>query len=83
MFEDFFQRANILKLPSRERARYNASITYYRDMHNIEAQNLAKGREEGELKKALEIARNLLDILDDATIAQKTGLDEVTVRGLR
>ena len=83
MFEDFFQRANILKLLSRERARYNASITYYRNMHNIEAQNLAKGREEGELKKALEIARNLLDILDDATIAQKTGLDEVTVRGLR
>jgi predicted transposase/invertase (TIGR01784 family) len=33
-----------------------------------------EGREEGENRKALEIARQLLDVLDVETIAQKTGL---------
>jgi hypothetical protein len=33
-----------------------------------------KGREEGELNAKLAIAANLLEILDDATIAGKTGL---------
>ena len=37
----------------------------------------------GELKKAHEIARNLLDVLDDATIALKTGLTADDVRQLR
>jgi predicted transposase/invertase (TIGR01784 family) len=43
----------------------------------------AKGRTEGAREKALEIARNLLDVLDDATIADKTGLTESEVAGLR
>jgi predicted transposase/invertase (TIGR01784 family) len=33
-----------------------------------------EGRQEGERLKALEIARQLLDVLDIETIAQKTGL---------
>jgi predicted transposase/invertase (TIGR01784 family) len=52
-----------------------------------EKQGREKGREEGrELgaqAKALEVARNLLDILDDATIATKTGLSGEQVRQLR
>lgn len=46
-----------------------------------------KGREEGlkegEYAKALEIASNLLDILDDATLAAKTGLDLEAIARLR
>lgn len=42
-----------------------------------------EGREESAQTKALEIARNLLDMLDDATIAAKTGLSAAQVTGLR
>ncbi|MFA7241353.1 MAG: Rpn family recombination-promoting nuclease/putative transposase [Sulfuricellaceae bacterium] len=42
-----------------------------------------EGREEGAQTKALEVARNLLDILDDATIAAKTGLSVTQVELLR
>jgi predicted transposase/invertase (TIGR01784 family) len=47
LFEAFFQKANVLKLAFKERALYNASLSYSRDLHNIEAQNYAKGKEEG------------------------------------
>ncbi|MGL5822182.1 MAG: hypothetical protein ACRCYE_11300 [Sarcina sp.] len=44
---------------------------------------MAEGLEKGELKKAIEIARNLLDLLDDETIAKKTGLSINDVTELR
>ncbi len=44
---------------------------------------LEQGLEQGKKKKALEIARNLLDILDNETIADKTGLDVEQIRRLR
>lgn len=42
-----------------------------------------EGLEEGEKKKALEIAKNLLDILDNETIAIKTGLTLDEIENLR
>ena len=48
-----------------------------------EAKGREAGREEGMEKGREEIARNLLDILDDATIAAKTGLSEAQVGLLR
>lgn len=42
-----------------------------------------KTREEGEKNKAIEIAKNLLDILDDETISMKTGLTIEEVKRLR
>ncbi|MCR1950471.1 Rpn family recombination-promoting nuclease/putative transposase [Clostridium sp. DSM 100503] len=39
--------------------------------------------EEGKLEEKLEIARNLLDVLDDETIARKTGLSIEEVKKLR
>ena len=42
-----------------------------------------EGREEGAKIKALDIARNLLDVLDDATIAKKTGLTVTEILQLR
>jgi predicted transposase/invertase (TIGR01784 family) len=47
LFEEFFQKANVLKLSMKEQSLYNASLSYARDLHNIEAQNYAKGKEEG------------------------------------
>ena len=38
-------------------------------------EGMQKGLEEGERKKQIEIAKNLLDVLDVETISLKTGLD--------
>ena len=42
-----------------------------------------EGHEEGRMKEREYLARNLLDILDDNTIAQKTGLSKTQVKLLR
>lgn len=42
-----------------------------------------EGRQEGIKERNIEIAKNLLDVLDDKTIALKTGLDIEEVRKLR
>ena len=42
-----------------------------------------EGKLEGEKLKAIEIAKNLLDVLDDETIALKTGLDIEEIKKLR
>ena len=44
---------------------------------------IQKGIEEGELRKAAAIAQNLFDVLDDKTIALKTGLSIETIAQLR
>ncbi|WPL16602.1 hypothetical protein Thiowin_01569 [Thiorhodovibrio winogradskyi] len=36
-----------------------------------------------DLKNSFDTARNLLDVLDDDTIARKTGLDSETIAALR
>lgn len=38
---------------------------------------------EGEVRKAIEIAKNLLDVLDNETIATKTGLTINEIQNLR
>jgi hypothetical protein len=45
--------------------------------------SLALAEKQGRAKEREEIARNLLDILDDAMIAAKTGLSAEQVRQLR
>ena len=47
------------------------------------AEGVAEGIAKGEHEKALAIARQLLEVLDDETISQKTGLSLETVRSLR
>lgn len=44
---------------------------------------LKKGREEGKKEEKIAIAKNLLDILDNETIALKTGLTISDVENLR
>lgn len=46
-------------------------------------EGIEKGIEKGGKNKAIEIARNLLDVLDDETISIKTGLTMEEVRALR
>ena len=42
-----------------------------------------EGLEEGRMQRDLEIAKNLLDVLDDEMISLKTGLPVLTIRQLR
>ena len=42
-----------------------------------------QGKEEGERNKAIEIAKNLLDVLDDKTTSLKTGLTIKQIKALR
>ncbi len=44
---------------------------------------IEQGIEQGKEEEKVEIAKNLLDILDDETIALKTGLDIEEVRRIR
>ncbi len=46
-------------------------------------EGLREGLKEGEQNKAIEIAKNLLDVLDDETIATKTGLSVEEIEKLR
>ncbi|MCI5219657.1 MAG: Rpn family recombination-promoting nuclease/putative transposase [Candidatus Electrothrix sp. LOE2] len=86
---------DVLKLPEQERAEYEryqdnlhyrASMvhsSYHLGIFKGVEQGRAEGRAEGEQQKALEIARNLIDVLDDQTIAEKTGLHVEDVARLR
>ena len=59
-------------------------IYYEREKSLHERANMISSAEErGKNDKAIEIARNLLDILDNETIAVKTGLDIEEIKDLR
>lgn len=47
------------------------------------AEGRAEGKAEGELEKSIQIARSLLEILDDRTISEKTGLPLKDISKLR
>ncbi|MCR1158364.1 MULTISPECIES: hypothetical protein [Clostridium] len=55
-------------------------IYYERERSLHERANMISSAEE---RKAIEIAKNLLDVLDDEIIAAKTGLDIEEVKSLR
>jgi predicted transposase/invertase (TIGR01784 family) len=90
---------DVLKLNEKERQIYKGYLehlhdeasyvetTYYGGLMDGEKMGLQRGREEGlekgERIKVLEIAKNLLDILDDTTLAEKTGLSLDEIKKLR
>ena len=82
---------DIMKLPEPERLayeRYQEDLHYQASMLHSSyyfgiSKGVEQGRAEGEKQKALEIARNLIDVLDDATIAEKTGLSAEEIARLR
>lgn len=74
---------DILKLPEQERLAY---ARYQDDLHlqaSMVESSYTIGVKKGEKKKAMEIAMNLLNVLDSKTIALKTGLTEEEVETLR
>ena len=80
------EELDILKLPEQERIAYDH---YQEDLHYqasmVESSyGLGKkeGMKEGEKQKAVEIAQQLIDVLDTKTIAEKTGLSIVEVKEL-
>ena len=89
------QELDILKLPDHERLayeRYQDDLHYQASM--VESsytigirkgvkQGIEQGMIKGEKQKAIEIAKNLIDILDSKTIAIKTGLTEKEIEVLR
>ena len=52
-------------------------------LNEAERKGIEQGRKEGKEERNIEIAKNLLDILDDETIALKTGLDIEKVKKMR
>ncbi|WP_045217541.1 Rpn family recombination-promoting nuclease/putative transposase [Desulfonatronovibrio magnus] len=79
IFEKFFQVAEIANFSRDEIQKYEDSLKYYRDLKNV----LDTARDEGREEATLNVARNLLDVLNDETIALKTGLTVKQVAGLR
>jgi hypothetical protein len=50
----------------------------YDEIHALDT-----AEKKGAQKAKIEIAKNLLDVLDDETISLKTGLDKKTIENLR
>ena len=92
VFAKLFQAAEVGKFNREEMAQYEQSLKYYRDMKNVidtaaeeaELKGHAEGLAEGELKKARETARKLLQRnLPVSEIAEITGLSEAEVQALQ
>ncbi|HFQ80343.1 MAG TPA: hypothetical protein ENK33_03115, partial [Desulfobacterales bacterium] len=82
---------DILKLPDQERSayeRYQDDLHYQASMVESSytigvTKGIEQGVAQGEKQKAIEIARNLIDILDSQTIAARTGLSLEEVNSLK
>ena len=82
-----FDLANAAQLTPEEEEELDKREMFIHDQRNaiVKAlkQGIEQGRNEGALAEKQVIARNLLDVLDDATIAAKTGLPAEEVARLR
>ena len=79
IIEEAFERAEFVRLPKVEQDKYHQNLKVYRDLVNSLDTAHASGFQEG----ILEVAQNLLDILDNETIALKTGLTVEQIEALR
>ncbi len=73
---DFFHNAEMNALKGEDRARYEDSLKYFRDLHNVEQLNLDKGRIEEKLKIAQNMKNKGFDIKIIADITTLT-IEEV------
>ena len=81
--EKAIEKLEIMYLDKDERELYELDLKALR-VHNAEIKIAEeKGIEKGENKKALEIAKNLLDVLNNEAIAIKTGLTLEEIEKLR
>ena len=78
---------DIMKLKDEDRRAYNRkleNLSLEKSLarsREIEAEE--RGRVDGEYQKQIEIAKNLLDVLDIETISEKTGLSVEEIEGLK
>jgi len=91
IFAKLFDVAEIAAFSRDERQAYEDSLKHLRDMTNVietarlegKEEGRAEGEAKGRLAEKLEIARSLLNLLDDETIAEKTGLSLNEIAKLR
>ena len=91
IIEKAFEKAEFINLPKVEQDKYHQNLKVYRDLINsfetahkdglkkgIE-EGIKQGIKEGKHQEKIELAKNLLDVLDIETISEKTGLtlDEI------
>lgn len=78
---------DIMYLDSEEREWYEGELKSVRDyiaeMETAKIRGIEQGIQQGENRKAVEIAKNLLDILDDEMISLKTGLSLEEIEDLK
>jgi predicted transposase/invertase (TIGR01784 family) len=79
IFKKLFGEAEIANYNRQQLAEYEESLKCYWDLNNVIDSARAEGEAKGKAEERLKIAKSLLDILDDDTIAAKTGLrlDEI------
>jgi predicted transposase/invertase (TIGR01784 family) len=86
-FKEAFTVANQLNWNKQEIEVYDyvkrTEIDDINALKKAEDKGIVKGIEQGIEQEKLNLAKNLLDILDDETISLKTGLDITTVANLR
>lgn len=78
-----FDIANLAGLSKAELEAQEKRFDFIRLQRGSIDKALEDGREEGRQTERFAIAKQLLDVLDDATIAAKTGLSEIEVARLR
>ena len=84
IFLKLFETAEIAKLKPDEYKQYEASVNAYRDIFNIKNTYFEKGEKKGEIKKAVEVAKNgLREGLSVEIIMKLTGLSESDINKLK
>lgn len=83
VFLKLFDAAQLACFNPAERKAYQDSLKYYRDLKNVTDTAREEGREEGWEEASLAAAKKLLHYLDNAAIAETTGLPIDDVAKLR
>ncbi|GAB4405264.1 MAG: Rpn family recombination-promoting nuclease/putative transposase [Bacteroidia bacterium] len=83
IFQKLFEAAEIARFSPEERAAYEDSLKYYRDLKNVVDTSREEGIIEGMEQRSIEIARKMKARgLPDAAIAELTGLSEDEIGAL-
>jgi predicted transposase/invertase (TIGR01784 family) len=74
IFQKLFEAAEIARFDAEEKARYEESLKYYRDLKNVVDTSYEEGREEGKAEKEIEVILKSHEAgLDVETISKITG----------
>ncbi|MCB0547242.1 MAG: PD-(D/E)XK nuclease family transposase [Phaeodactylibacter sp.] len=74
IFQKLFEAAEIARFDAAEKARYEESLKYYRDLKNVVDTSFEEGREEGKAEKEIEVILKSREAgLDVETISKITG----------